>query len=95
MRPRRSRCKKKTVGKTAPTNDVDVANDLAKFPGASYRKALQFPPCIVYYDIPKRGWRIKSKRGSRRTELVKFTSDGNHSKSQWQAVVKKVKAYQK
>ena len=91
---KKAKVQKKTAGKTAPTKDVDVTNDLAKFPGTSYRKALQFPPCTVYYDIPKRGWRIKSKHGSRRTELVKFTSDGSHSKAQWQDVVKKVKAYQ-
>ena len=86
---------KEKARKTTPAKNVYDADDLAKFPGTSYRTALRFPPCTVYYDIPNSAWRIKAEPGSRRTELVKFTSDGNHSKSQWQTVVKKVKAYRK
>ena len=84
----------KTAGETAPTKDVDVAHDLAKFPGTSYGQALHFSPCTVYFDIPNAAWRITAKPGGRKTELVRFKLDGNNSKPPWRNVVKKVNAYQ-
>ena len=86
---------KKPTGKTAAAKHVDVVDNLSKFPGTSYMPPLQFPPCTVYFCIPNASWRIKSKPGSRKTEHVKFTSEGRHSKAQWEEVVKRVKAYQK